>query len=102
MRATDERRVTVIGAGIVGIATALQLQRARFRVTVGDRLPPGEGCSFGNAGLISPASVVPFSQPDMIWRVPGYLADPHGPLAIRWRYFPQASSSPNSRRARRP
>jgi D-amino-acid dehydrogenase len=90
MVATNEKRMTVIGAGIVGIATALQLQRAGFRVTVVDRLPPGEGCSFGNAGLISPAAVVPFSQPDMIWRVPGYLADPLGPLAIRWRYFPKA------------
>ena len=75
-------------------ATALHLQRAGFRVTIVDRLPPGEGCSFGNAGLISPASVVPFSLPDMIWRVPGYLADPLGPLAIRWRYFPGDTLAP--------
>ena len=90
MAAAGEKRITVIGAGIVGVATALYLQRAGFGVTVVDKLPPGEGCSFGNAGLISPASCVPFSQPDMLWRVPGYLSDPLGPLAIRWSYFPQA------------
>lgn len=83
-------RITVIGAGIVGIASALYLQRAGYRVDVLDKLPPGEGCSFGNAGLISPSSCVPFSMPDMAWRVPRYLADPLGPLAIRWSYLPQA------------
>jgi D-amino-acid dehydrogenase len=90
MAAAGGKHFTVIGAGIVGVATALYVQRAGFRVTIVDKLPPGEGCSFGNAGLISPASCVPFSMPDMIWRVPGYLSDPLGPLALRWRYFPQA------------
>ena len=64
-----ETHVTVIGAGIVGIAAALYLQRAHCRVTVIDRGAPGEGCSFGNAGLISPGACVPFSMPDMIWLV---------------------------------
>jgi len=81
---------TVIGAGIVGIACASYLQRAGYRVTVVDSLPPGEGCSFGNAGLISPGACVPFSMPDLLWRVPSFLADPLGPLALRWSYLPQA------------
>ena len=41
---------TIIGAGIVGVSSAAYLQRAGYRVTLIDRLPPGEGCSFGNAG----------------------------------------------------
>jgi glycine/D-amino acid oxidase-like deaminating enzyme len=85
-----ETHVTVIGAGIVGVAAALYLQRAGCRVTVLDKGAPGEGCSFGNAGLISPGACVPFSMPDMIWKVPRYLTDPLGPLAIRWSYLPQA------------
>jgi D-amino-acid dehydrogenase len=85
-----ETHVTVIGAGIVGIAAALYLQRAGCRVTVLDRGAPGEGCSFGNAGLISPGACVPFGMPDMIWKVPRYLMDPLGPLAIRWAYLPRA------------
>ena len=82
--------VTVIGAGVVGIACALYLQRAGCRVTVLDKSGPGEGCSFGNAGLISPGACVPFSMPEMLWKVPQYLMDPLGPLAIRWAYLPRA------------
>jgi len=87
---SHQTHVTVIGAGIVGIASALYLQRAGCRVTVLDRSGPGEGCSFGNAGLISPGACVPFSMPEMLWKVPQYLADPLGPLAIRWAYLPQS------------
>ncbi len=45
--------------------------------------------SFGNGAWLSPASVVPTSLPGAWRKVPGYLADPLGPLAIRWRYFPR-------------
>jgi len=37
----DARRITVIGAGIVGIACAISLQRDGHQVTVVDRLGPG-------------------------------------------------------------
>jgi D-amino-acid dehydrogenase len=84
------KHVTIIGAGIVGIGCASYLQRAGYRVTIVDSRPPGEGCSFGNAGLISPSACVPFSMPDLIWQVPRMLADPLGPLAVRWPYLPQA------------
>ncbi|HEX3501714.1 MAG TPA: FAD-binding oxidoreductase [Stellaceae bacterium] len=84
------RHVTIIGAGIVGVGCASYLQRAGYRVTIVDSLPPGEGCSFGNAGLISPSSCVPFSMPDLVWQVPRMLADPLGPLAVRRPYLPQA------------
>lgn len=87
---SDAKHFTVIGAGIVGIACASYLQRAGHRVTILDSRPPGEGCSFGNAGLISPGACVPFSMPDLLWRVPRFLADPLGPLAVRWAYLPQA------------
>jgi D-amino-acid dehydrogenase len=87
---SEGKHFTVIGAGIVGIACASYLQRAGHRVTVVDRLAPGEGCSLGNAGLISPGACVPFSMPDLVWRVPRMLADPLGPLAVRWAYLPQA------------
>ena len=48
----SEASATIIGAGIVGMSTAAFLQRSGYKVTVIDRLPPGEGCSFGNAGGI--------------------------------------------------
>jgi D-amino-acid dehydrogenase len=84
------RNITVIGAGIVGIATASYLRRDGHAVTVVDRNPPGEYCSFGNAGILSPGSCVPIAMPGILKQVPGYLLDPLGPLALRWSYFPQA------------
>ncbi len=82
--------VTVIGAGIIGISTAAFLQREGFGVTVVDRLPPGEGCSFGNAGGIAFAEILPTIQPKIFMKIPGWLLDPLGPLTIRWRYLPKA------------
>jgi D-amino-acid dehydrogenase len=87
---SDHRRqVTVIGAGIVGISCALNLLRDGHDVTVVDRVPPGEGCSRGNAGLFSSDSFVPLSLPGTLRKVPGWLLDPLGPLAIRWRHAPR-------------
>jgi D-amino-acid dehydrogenase len=83
--------VVVIGAGIVGAATALELLRDGHRVTVLDPGPPGgaQAASFGNGAWLSPSSVVPMALPGLWRKVPGFLADPLGPLAIRWRYLPR-------------
>jgi D-amino-acid dehydrogenase len=83
--------VTIIGAGIVGIATAATLRREGHEVTVVDMRPPGEYCSFGNAGILSPGSCVPLATPGIHWKVPGYLMDPLGPLTVRWSYLPKAA-----------
>ena len=84
-----QRHVTVVGAGIVGISCAINLLRDGHAVTVIDRNPPGEGCSQGNAGMFSSDSFVPLSIPGMLSQVPGWLLDPLGPLAIRWRHLPK-------------
>ncbi len=83
------RHVTVVGAGIVGISCALNLLQDGHAVTIVDRNPPGEGCSQGNAGLFSSDAFVPLSVPGMLTQVPGWLLDPLGPLAIRWRHLPK-------------
>jgi D-amino-acid dehydrogenase len=85
------RKITIIGAGIVGVATASYLKRDGHDVTIVDMRPPGEYCSFGNAGILSPGSCVPLATPGIHWKVPGYLADPMGPLMIRWGYLPKAA-----------
>ena len=55
--------VTVLGAGIVGVCTALHLQQRGADVALVDRTGPGEGASFGNAGLIERSSVIPAAFP---------------------------------------
>jgi len=84
------KKITIIGAGIVGVATAAYLRRDGHDVTIVDMRPPGEYCSFGNAGILSPGSCVPLATPGIHWKVPGYLADPMGPLTIRWGHLPKA------------
>ena len=81
------KNITIIGAGIVGIATASYLRRDGHVVTVVDMRPPGEYCSFGNAGILSPGSYVPQALPGVLRKVPGYLSDPLGPLSIKPGHF---------------
>jgi D-amino-acid dehydrogenase len=81
---------TIIGAGIIGVSTAAFLQRAGYRVTLIDRLPPGEGCSFGNAGGVAFAEIMPMIYPGVFLKMPGLLLDPLGPLTVRWSYLPKA------------
>lgn len=84
------KRVTVVGAGIVGVSTAVRLLEAGHEVTLIDRNLPGEGTSLGNAGLIATGSIIPVATPGFLGKVPGYLTDPMGPLTLRWSYLPKA------------
>jgi D-amino-acid dehydrogenase len=66
------RSVIVLGAGMVGVSIALHLQRRGAQVVLLDRAPPGEGASFGNAGLIQREAVYPHPFPRDIatlWRM---------------------------------
>ena len=86
------RHAVVIGAGAIGSASAIEALRAGLRVTVVEPDEPGgrHATSYGNAGWISSHSVVPPALPGAWRKVPGWLADPFGPLSLRWRYLPQA------------
>src|SRR5580658_4229285 len=83
--------IVVIGAGIVGAATAVELLRDGHTVTIVEPGDPGgeQAASYGNGTLLNPSSVIPMSSPGLWKKVPGYLADPLGPLTIRWRYLPR-------------
>jgi glycine/D-amino acid oxidase-like deaminating enzyme len=82
--------IVVIGAGVVGLSTALYLRRSGRDVTIIDPLPPPGGASYGNAGMISADTSVPIALPGMLRKVPSWLTDPLGPLAVRPSYFPKA------------
>jgi len=90
---TSEQRqiIIVIGAGIVGMSTAIWLQRAGRQVIVVDRGKPGhdKGTSYGNGGIIVPSGVAPVTGPGMILKSPKMLLDPNFPLFLRWSYLPK-------------
>ena len=84
-------RVTVVGAGIVGMCCALRLQQDGHRVTVIDPRPPGTATSFGNAGIIGTGAIMPYSTPGLWKKIPWFLFDSASPLQLRLRYLPRAA-----------
>ncbi|MBW4707015.1 FAD-binding oxidoreductase [Roseobacter sp. YSTF-M11] len=81
--------VTIIGAGIVGICCALSLQARGMQVRLIDRGAPGQETSFGNAGVVSPWSIIPQAVPGIWKSIPGMLFDPSGPLSVRAGIWPK-------------
>lgn len=88
MRSARRQRAIVIGAGIVGVCSAIELQRRGWHVTIVDRLAPGEGCSFGNAGILAAQAVVPMAMPGIESEALGMLLDRESPLVVRWGSLP--------------
>lgn len=84
--------MVIIGAGAVGVISAIEALRDGHRVTLLDPGEPGgtQAASYGNAGWLSSHSVIPPAEPGAWKKVPKYLMDPLGPLAIRWSYLPKA------------
>ncbi|MEM6891249.1 MAG: FAD-binding oxidoreductase [Pseudomonadota bacterium] len=83
------QHTVVIGAGIVGVSTAIWLHRAGVSTTLIDRASPGHGTSYGNAGVLAAVSVAPVTAPGLIAKAPRMLASKEAPLFLRWAYFPK-------------
>ncbi|KIN65532.1 D-amino-acid dehydrogenase small chain [Sulfitobacter noctilucae] len=83
------RHVVVIGGGIVGVSTAIWLQRAGVDVTIIDRGAPGTGTSHGNGGILAACAMVPVTGPGLMTKAPGMLLDREFPLFLRWGYLPK-------------
>jgi D-amino-acid dehydrogenase len=63
-------KVTVIGAGVIGLCCAYYLQKEGFEVTVVERNDLTDGCSFGNMGYVSPSHFIPLATPGIIAKAP--------------------------------
>lgn len=86
---SDTKPTLVIGAGIVGVSTAIWLRRAGRDVTLIDRGEPGMGTSYGNGGVLAACGMVPVTVPGLLLKGPGYLMNPQFPLFLRWSYLPK-------------
>ncbi len=81
--------VVVIGGGVVGVSCALQLAKRGVSVTVLERDRVGHGCSFGNAGWLTPSQAVPLANPNLLFKSFKWMLDPESPLYIQPRLEPE-------------
>ena len=87
------KSVGIIGSGIQGVCTGLQLIKKGIPVTIFDRQDPlsqdFKPASYGNAGHFSPYAVLQLNRPDILFDVPKMLFSSYGPLALKWNYIPK-------------
>ena len=87
------KSVGIVGSGIQGICTGLQLVKKGIPVTIFDRHDPLSNnfkpASYGNAGHFSPYAVLQFNRTDIMYDIPKMLLSSNGPLALKWNYVPK-------------
>ena len=99
--------VCVMGAGIVGLATAYALCQKGFQVTVVDQGPPGGGASGGNGAQLSYSYVQPLADPALWAQLPKLLLSGQSPLRVvpqwdvqQWRWGLAFLAACNARTSR--
>jgi len=78
--------ITILGAGVIGLSSALYCARRGMQVTVIEKSPrQRDGCSFGNAGMIVPSHFIPLAAPGMIKLGLRWMWNPESPFYIKPR-----------------
>ncbi|WP_417263998.1 NAD(P)/FAD-dependent oxidoreductase [Celeribacter sp.] len=81
--------IIVIGAGIIGVTSALALQKSGHKVLLLDRKGIAAETSRGNAGAFAFTDIEPLATPGIMRKAPKWLLDPLGPLSLRPAYLPK-------------
>lgn len=84
--------IAIIGGGVIGVATALELARRGRAVTLLERGRVGYGCSFGNCGWLTPSLARPLAAPGQARKALPWLLDPESPFYIKPRLSPALAS----------
>jgi len=85
----DKKTVAIVGAGIVGVSTAIWALREGHKVILIDKAGPAEGTSYGNGGVLASCAIVPVTSPGLLRKVPQMLLSPDQPLFLKWGYLPR-------------
>lgn len=78
----------IIGAGAIGLATALALLEAGRGVRVLEAADVGAGASHGNCGTITPSHAPPLAAAGMSLRALRWMLQPDAPLYLKPRFDP--------------
>ncbi|MBD8892628.1 NAD(P)/FAD-dependent oxidoreductase [Roseibium litorale] len=69
------KTIIVVGAGMVGVSTALELLKRGAKVTLLDKNEPGRETSYGNAGVLARSSLMPINNPALLSQLPGLIGN---------------------------
>ncbi|RCW23985.1 D-amino-acid dehydrogenase [Ciceribacter lividus] len=69
------KSIIVVGAGMVGVSTALELSKRGAKVTLLDKSEPGRETSYGNAGVLARSSLMPINNPTLLSQLPGLIGN---------------------------
>lgn len=75
------KKIIVIGAGVIGVTTAYYLNKAGFEVEVVERNgKTASKCSFANGGQLSYSHIEPWATPNLFRNLPKWLIKSDSPL----------------------
>ncbi|MFZ1750621.1 MAG: FAD-dependent oxidoreductase [Saprospiraceae bacterium] len=78
-------KITIIGAGVIGLTSAYYLSKEGHEVTVIDKSDGTNNCSFGNAGYISPSHFIPLASPGIVAQGLKWMLSSTSPFYIKPR-----------------
>lgn len=79
----SKKDVLIVGGGIIGLSTAVKLAESGAQVTVLEKGQVGSGCSYGNAGWLTPCFALPLAMPGLFFKSLKWLINPESPLYIK-------------------
>ena len=79
------KKIIIIGGGIIGLSTAYYLQKEGHQVTVIDKSDFSSGASYVNAGYITPSHIIPLSAPGMITKGIKWMFNSSSPFYVKPR-----------------
>jgi len=80
------KHILIVGGGVIGLCTAYYAAQRGHRVTVVDRASEYDlGCSYGNAGMITPSHFVPLAAPGAIRLALKWMWNPESPFYMKPR-----------------
>ena len=108
-----QKKVTIIGGGIIGLSTAYFLQKEGCEVTIVDRSNMNSGASYSNAGYVCPSHFIPLAVPGVVRSGLRWMLDASSPLYIKpnlnrdflkwaWAFNKSANSRPCSKKCHSP
>ena len=78
-------RVIIIGGGIIGLCSAYYLQKAGHEIIILDKSDLKDGCSYGNAGMITPSHIIPLASLGIVAQGIRWMFNSKSPFYIKPR-----------------